>query len=165
MKLIELTHGQVTIVDEDKYEDLVKFNWYAAWDSDTKSYYAVRGIYHQGCKRITERVHRWLTAAPSGVQVDHINGDTLDNRLKNLRLATARENGQNRHCIKSSMFPGVCFGKNRDKWLAQIQINGKRKHIGRFMPEREAFSAYLKSCKSNGFSIDFMVKKFANAVY
>ena len=99
-------------------------------------------------------------SAPLGMQVDHISGDTLDNTRSNLRVVTPRENNQNTHVRKGSMFPGVCWNSSRNKWQARIEIEGKGRHIGLFESELEAFMAYLESCKSNGFSIDFLINKF-----
>jgi hypothetical protein len=75
---------------------------------------------------------------------DHINGIRDDNRWCNLREATRAENMQNKAPYKAgtSKYPGVYWHKQRQKWVAQITINGKQKHIGLFETEEEAYSAY-----------------------
>ena len=77
----------------------------------------------------------------SGLIVDHINNNPLDNRLINLQLITHREN-----CSKdkkgSSKYTGVSFYKPLNKWRCRIRINGKLKHIGYFNNEEEAKENY-----------------------
>ena len=76
--------------------------------------------------------------------IDHINGNRSDNRLINLRLATHAENSHNMktHKDNTSGYKGVYFQKRRGKWAARIQINGKRKELGRFNTPEEASDAY-----------------------
>lgn len=82
---------------------------------------------------------------PEVGQVDHINGDGLDNQRHNLRAATAR---QNRQAFKkkvrgaSSEFRGVSWNVKSKKWRAGIKINGMSKHLGFFATERDAALAY-----------------------
>ena len=67
-------------------------------------------------------------------QLDHINKDSLDNRIENLRLATSSENMSNRNIFKNnkSGYPGVCWHKQHQKWGVTIGINGKFNHLGYF---------------------------------
>jgi hypothetical protein len=68
-------------------------------------------------------------------QIDHINGDTTDNRIANLREATPSQNTQNQraaHSDNMSGFLGVSWEKDRGKWLARIFIDGEQKYLGRF---------------------------------
>ncbi len=81
-----------------------------------------------------------------GYQIDHRDGNGLNNTRDNLRHVTVRQNQQNRRNInKSSIYPGVCRIKNSGKWCATICINGKNKRLGNYNTEREAFNAYLKA--------------------
>ena len=76
-------------------------------------------------------------------QIDHINGNKLDNRIANLRCATNQENGKNR-AIGTNNTSGAIgvFFRNRDLvWVAQVSINGKQKHIGYFKSKDEAIQA------------------------
>lgn len=79
-----------------------------------------------------------------GLLVDHINGNTLDNRVKNLRLATKSQNAMNMKSNKNSTskYKGVSYDKNRNKWRANIFHNNKQIHLGRFNSELEAAIAY-----------------------
>lgn len=78
-------------------------------------------------------------------QIDHINGDRADNRIENLRSVTNQQNGQAAHTPRknvSSKYRGVYWYKSKRKWRAQIETDGKRKHIGYFDSELEAARAY-----------------------
>lgn len=77
---------------------------------------------------------------PLDFSLDHINGDTLDNRIKNLRKVTAKQNQWNQKGAK-----GYCFNKQKKKWQAQITLNGKYKHLGLFGTEQQAREAYLRA--------------------
>lgn len=90
------------------------------------------------------RFHREIMNAPPDVQIDHISGNGLDNRKRNLRYATRSQNQRNKHprdnC--SSKYMGVSWCKRRNKWKAIIQSDKKVTNIGRFDTEIEAAMAY-----------------------
>lgn len=77
-------------------------------------------------------------------QIDHINGNKLDNRIENLRPATCSQNLANRPKKKNctSRFKGVYFNKSCNKWCARFFFNSKVKHIGLFEKEEDAALAY-----------------------
>ena len=92
--------------------------------------------------------------------VDHINNIRTDNRVENLRMATCAENIRNSQVSKknTSGFKGVSFSNSRNKWIAQITINRKVKHIGSFENIEDAknarqkkaleiFGEYLNDCE------------------
>lgn len=87
-------------------------------------------------------LHRLVMKAPKGIQVDHINGDKLDNRKQNLRLCTERQNKCNAppRPNKLSKYKGV--SRNAGKWTAATKINGKIVCLGRFEKEIDAAKAY-----------------------
>ncbi len=78
-----------------------------------------------------------------GLVIDHINGDTKDNRIENLRAVTRTENGQNRKKASDnkSGTTGVSFNKRSNKWRAGITINGKAKYLGFYTDKNEAIKA------------------------
>ena len=83
---------------------------------------------------------------PEGMLIDHINGDRSDNRIDNLRLCTTRQNAYNRGktAANKSGFKGVCWHKQKAKWVAQITIDGKNKFLGFFTDPEEAYIAYCE---------------------
>jgi hypothetical protein len=101
--------------------------------------------------RYTCRIHRLVALAfiqkPENKPfVDHINNNTLDNRIENLRWATVQENTFNSKICKNntSGVKGVSYNKRDKKWVASIKINGKKSHLGSFDNKEEAIKARLK---------------------
>lgn len=141
-KQIKLTQNQYAIVDDEDYEYLNQWKWYAEWNQRGHVYYAVRTSKN---KRIY--MHRMLMNTPKGAQTDHINNNSLDNRKSNLRICSHRQNQQNLKRQTSSKYPGVTWVKREQKWQAQIQINGYRKNLGTFNNEKSAAKAYEKAVR------------------
>lgn len=82
--------------------------------------------------------------------IDHVNGDMLDNRIANLRLATPSENQQNRHGLQvrnTSGVTGVQWLKEREQWYAEIMINRERKRLGSFDTKEAAIEARSRAEK------------------
>jgi len=146
MQIIKLTKGQVAIVDDEDFEELNQYKWYAHKTGNT--FYAGRNV--KGLNRTTMHMHQTIMNAPEGADIDHINGDGLNNLKSNLRIVTHRQNTQNRHATKSSIYPGVGWCKKDKKWRAYITINGKDKHLGNFGVEADAYAAYLKALEGIG---------------
>jgi hypothetical protein len=84
---------------------------------------------------------------PRGYEIDHINGNKIDNRIENLRLVSRRENQQNQKRHREGKLFGCSLHKPSNKYLAKIRIGGKRIHIGRYKTEEEAHIAYKIACK------------------
>lgn len=77
--------------------------------------------------------------------LDHINGDTTDNRIENLREADQSQNSQNRKPMRgcSSQYLGVSRDRKTKKWKAQIMVEGKKFALGYFSDEIQAHQVYL----------------------
>ena len=91
----------------------------------------------------TVSLHRFLMDAPQGMVVDHIDGNTLDDRRRNLRVCTQQQNRYNtRPQRKSSHFKGVCWDKAKRRWMVYVRHEGKSIFVGRFCSEVEAARAY-----------------------
>lgn len=134
---VPLTQGFVAVVDADDYERVMTAGTWQARPS-ARSAYAQRTIYFPGGRR-TLGLHTFLTG---WARVDHRNGDGLDNRRKNLREATAKQNSANRQLNLNSAtgFKGV--GLDRGRWRARIQVDGRLQHLGSFDTPEEAAHAY-----------------------
>lgn len=147
MKVIPLTRGKYTIVDDEDYERLMKHSW--AWvpatgSCSSKGYAVRKGNKKRGEPR-TVQMHREILNAPVGVFVDHVNLDSLDNRKENLRFADVQQNGFNRpkpimEC--TSRFKGVFRRKNKRKWSARIKFNGRHVELGSYYDEEKAAAVY-----------------------
>lgn len=141
MKEIVLTREKTALVDDEDFEELNKYKWCTY--SGPWGCYAVRALPRSGGKHRIVRMHRSILDAPDGIQVDHINHNTLDNRRENLRLCTNLENSRNRISIRgSSRYKGVGWHKQRSKWRAYIKVNGKDISLGLFTKEVDAAVVY-----------------------
>lgn len=89
-------------------------------------------------------MHRLIIGAREGEYVDHINGNGLDNRRSNLRIATAMTNQQNRKLQKNnkSGYKGVSWDNTNRAWICQIRVNKRSKFLGYFKDAQEAGKAY-----------------------
>jgi hypothetical protein len=146
---IPLTKGYEAVIDANDVALISAFNWQANVKACT--IYAQRGDRSTGKKR-SVILHRVIMGNPAGREIDHINGNGLDNRRSNLRVVTRSENMQNQRKAradnKSSGLLGVSWHKPGRNWTAQITIAGKRTHLGIFDTSSEAHAAYL-SAKRN----------------
>lgn len=136
MSEIELTRGKVAIVDDERFAELYPFTWQC-----NAGGYATRAESRDG-KDITIYMHKQIMGCLD--EVDHKNGNTLDNRIENLRMCHHWQNGGNRKLNKnaSSGFKGITWHEKTGKWMAQITCQGKRRHIGLFSNRLEAARAY-----------------------
>ena len=147
MKRISLTQGQFAIVDDADFKRLSLHKWYA--DKTPRGFVAVRNSPTVNGKRTRIYMHRVVMDAPSDMQVDHRNHDTLYNRRENLRVCTNSQNQQNclSHKNSFSRYKGVCWHKRGKHWLAQIKFNGKGRFLGYFTDEIDAAKAYDKEAR------------------
>lgn len=151
----ELTHARLLeVLDYDQETGI--FTWKVSRTGTRSKIGDVAGsLYDKGYIRISiddigYRAHRLAWLYMRGVwpnrDVDHINGVRDDNRFVNLRDVTRSENIQNQHKAHSDNatgFLGVTFNKTRGKFQTRININGKRKNLGRFPTAELAHQAYL----------------------
>lgn len=75
--------------------------------------------------------------------IDHINGNPLDNTINNLRDVPTRSNCQNRKTHREGKLVGAHYVKANNKWKSRIQVNGKTIQIGTYNTQQEAHQAYL----------------------
>ena len=138
---IPLTQGMFAIIDADDWSIVSQYKWHAHKVRNT--FYAYT---HERGNRKNRRfiaMHQLIMNTPAGAKVDHVNGNGLDNRSKNLRLATTSQNGQNaRGRVGTSKFKGVSWTTRESKWRARIKYNGKHHYLGSFTSEEAAAHAY-----------------------
>ena len=173
--IIESKHGTFTVLyDAEDHDKASDHRWYVRLDSNHKFYVYTSILHPDGgwyyrpggsvaCSSRGKRdrrgerersrtslpMHRLIMDAPKGMDIDHINGNPLDNRKSNLRICTRAENMRNRGAQKNntSGYKGVGWCKHRKKWHAQIKHNGKQIYIGRYKDKEEAARAYDAKAK------------------
>lgn len=141
IKLIPLTQGQNAVVDAEDYGRLMQWNWYASWSRNTKGFYAMR---HDHATNKSVYIHREVLKDFTSPEIDHGDRNTLNNRKNNLRPCTHFENQANRRkdSGNQSGYKGVSWGKSNNKWQAQINVRGVKRHLGYFATPKEAHKAY-----------------------
>lgn len=142
MKTIPLTQGYEALVDDEDYEWLSQWRWQAHVRPHTT--YAVRHSAGRHETRRIIRMHREILGTTPSMKTDHVNGEGLDNRRANLRACSAQQNARNSRSRlgSSSDYLGVCWHKYRQKWGAEIRVDGITRFLGYFRVEAEAGSAY-----------------------
>ncbi len=132
---------------DDKDRALVKkYNWYSHIDAGGKKY-AYANQYQGNYKNRIVKMHRLILSTDKNV--DHANGNGLDNRRENLRIANKSQNGCNRGPQRNNTtgLKGVSFHKKSDKWMARITVEGKAHYLGLFGSKEKAAVAYDKAAK------------------
>lgn len=111
-------------IDLDDIEKIKDHKWSFATSGYTSTGKASNRLY----------MHRFIMNPPSNMQVDHINGDKLDNRKSNLRVCTVQQNRFNSKLSSrnKSGKTGVYYARKEQKWVAQIKVNKKCKYLGSF---------------------------------
>ena len=145
MKEIKLTQGKMTLVDDEDFERVNQFKWFAHWNG--YNWYASRNIKHN-TKRTTISLHREILKIQKKEMIDHRNGNSLDNRKSNLRFATRNQNMHNRKNPQKNNklgIKGVSWLKKAGKFHAQIKVANKNIHLGLFNVLGDADSAYRKA--------------------
>ncbi len=137
MKEIKLTKGKVAIVDDEDYDSLTKWSWHYQ-----SAGYAARRNWPEN-KIIL--MHREIMATPKGMDTDHKNKNTLDNRRENLRICTRGQNNQNTDKRKKSKsgYRGVSWLPNKKLWLARAG----NVYAGKYKNIIDAAKAYDKKAK------------------
>lgn len=145
---VPLTRGYEAVIDAVDAHLVSGFNWYAEIDGRSdgsiRSVYAVRKRRDESGNEKGERLHRIIAGATPGFEVDHKDGDGLNNRRDNIRSATTAQNQHNQRIAQhnTSGAKGVTWHRQRGKWQAQIVISKKRKYLGCFSTVSDASRAY-----------------------
>lgn len=149
---VPLTRGFEALVDVEDAPLVSQWNWCVSgpglYEHGGTSLYAMRRASVDGVMR-TIKMHRLLFNASAGAQVDHINGNGLDNRKANLRFVTHAQNMQNRkmHRNNSTGYKGVYWDENRLMFQSIICANGHKAHLGWFYCPEQAHAAYAEASK------------------
>lgn len=147
MKRIPLTKGLSALVSDQDFSKVNKHKWTATKNNHHHTWYAHRSVkIERRWKKIT--LHRFLMGFPIGLEVDHRDGNGLNNVRSNLRICTASQNKMNMRISNKRGFKGVTFIPNRKlPWRVGITKDRIAKHVGYYASLREAAMAYNKAAK------------------
>jgi hypothetical protein len=141
---IPLSRGLIAIVDVDVYDYLMQWKWFATLRPSGDGYYAVARI--NGESNHTP-MHHLIVHVPEGMEVDHKDGNGLNNVRSNLRVCTHQQNLFNRRKNRSSTTGYKGVTPHRDKFQAQIGFNGKNIYLGLFPTAKEAHEVYVAKAR------------------
>lgn len=135
-KLIPLGDGKFTEVDDETFDEIKNMNWHLS----SSGYVGSSSV---------GLMHRYIMNAPDSMVIDHIDNNPLNNRKINLRICTQQENNMNQSIQRdmSSKYKGVCWAKNRNKWISYIGYDKKLLYLGYFTDESEAAKVYDKKAR------------------
>ena len=145
MKRIALTQNKVALVDNADYGWLNQRKWFAV--KNGRCYYAGRHLSKSdsASKRIIF-MHREIIYVPDGLEIDHINGNGLDNQRSNLCLCTHRENSRKQRLGRNNKtgFKGVNVDRriSTKPYYAYIWVDNKRIYIGYYQTAKLAAQSY-----------------------
>lgn len=149
MAIIRLTKGYETIVDDDRFEELNSYNWYASGLEGRPARRLKAGprklilMYHQ-----VLHVLPWVMSK-MGYEVDHIDGNPLNNQLDNLRIVSHKENMQN--SITSKTKQGTAYDSTHDRYKAYIdRHNMPRWNVGTYRTQAQADEALANAKRELG---------------
>ncbi|SRR6266487_400137 len=141
-----MIRGYKVLIDDEDLDYVSSRNWYIC---QPRKGNVESPIYVRESLNTSSFMHRMITNCPKGMEVDHINGNGLDNRKVNLRICTHHENSLNSKLSRrnTSGFRGVCWDKARKKWIATIGFKGVLRNLGRFDSPELASEAYKSEAK------------------
>lgn len=142
-------YGYFGISIDDELDFILQNKWTAGYDPSNQRFYISRIL--PGRPRKTIKLHRVIMEHYLGRKlnskehIDHINGDTTDNRIQNLRVVNNRQNHQNRKSHREGRLVGCYFSKRNEGWVALIRVGKKRKNLGLYPTEQQAHHAYIQA--------------------
>ena len=147
VKEIICKHGEIALVDDEDYQVLSYHKWHFT-GHDNRPYVCTK---LNNCEGNTRNIYMHNFLVSIAVNVDHKDGNTLNNQKDNLRVSTKEENEWNKPKQKTSkgkpctsQYKGVSLCNGR--WRAQIKRNGVHYPLGEFANEEDAARAYNKKC-------------------
>ena len=147
MKRIPLSQGKFALVDDEDFEELKKYRWYATCPKNI--FYAYRSFILNG-NRVKRSMHCKIIHKVDGLIIDHIDGDGLNNQRSNLRLCTNAENQRNSKKFRNNTtgYRGVYKMKHSNRFESKICVDGKRIYLGGFSTKEEAYKAFCDAAKT-----------------
>jgi hypothetical protein len=136
---IPLTQNQMALIDKEDLDKVKSISWRAQFHKKRGVFYAVgsHGL-----------MHRFLINPPKGMDTDHKDRNTLNNRKSNLRICTRTQNNMNRPMQKNNGTGYKGIAKNQcGNFFARIVVNKKAKYLGTYKAPEKASQAYIDAAK------------------
>ncbi len=140
--VVSETYGRHVVYFDDEFaEEVLSRTWHIRKERD--KFYCATNI-RKGDKGTILKIHVLILKPPHGMQVDHIDGDGLNNRVSNLRVATCCQNNSNRGMYKrnTSGYKGLRWFKRNKKWACFIGYQGRQIYGGLFENKEDAARRY-----------------------
>ena len=146
-----LTRDHTALVDAGDAGWLSKWNWGALCVASNKVYARRNRLVDDGPGSSVILLHRAILTPTDGMEVDHIDGNSLNNRRSNLRLCSRSENMRNTklRSDNTSGLKGAFWDAYTGRWIAAIGVNGKFKNLGRFDTAEEAHAVYCEAANEH----------------
>ncbi len=151
MKTVYIYGGLVAKVSDEDFDFVSRFTWFLARG------YATRCI---GYKKLS--MHQMLVECQSGMYIDHIDGDRLNNTRENLRIVTPKQNQRNTRPKMGKRYKGIILTPN-GCWQAKIAFNQNPIHLGTFKTEEAAARAYDR--KAHELDPEFSRLNFSDGIW
>ena len=142
MRLIPLTQGYAALVSDKDYSRVAQFNWQVEIKEKP---YAGRNVRKEDGRKTRQALHCFILGINDpATEIDHRDGNGLNCQRGNLRRCNRQQNGSSLRLSKrnTSGFKGVYWHKRAQKWMAYINPNRLRIHLGLFTDKIEAAKAY-----------------------
>lgn len=133
--------GDFALVDDEDFELCSSKSWHMSMKMRPKASYKI------GDRWKNVSMHRLILNFPEGKQIDHKDGNPLNNQKSNLRTCSNTQNQYHRKPKKGCKYKGIYQVKGKGKWLSHIMFNNKMKHLGTFESDKDAARAYNKAAK------------------
>lgn len=142
--------GLIVLIDDEDYEKIKEYKWFYGKRKDGRVYFnaIIKNGFNEKTKKQSYKsisLHRLIIGCPKGLVVDHIDGNTLNNRKSNLRSCTWRNNAQNRKCYENNKSGCKGVYKSNKKWGANIRLEEGILYLGVFDTKKEAHNAYCNA--------------------
>lgn len=141
-KEIKLTRGLISIIDDEDFDKVNLYKWYAAKNGNTC--YAATGITINK-KQKTLLMHRYILGCEDKKDlIDHIDMNGLNNQKNNIRISNKYQNSSNRNktALNKSGYKGVCWDKRSNRWRAQLVVKQQKIYLGTYYCLIKAAKAY-----------------------
>lgn len=150
---VPLSRGAYALVSREDAERVLAHKWSLHLGAKGKAYACRNERVRQADGTVKRRkilLHRFILGDAPGLDVDHINGDGLDCRRENLRLATRSQNMANTgaRAGSGSGYKGVYARRNRSRWRAEITVEGRKRDLGTYRTPEAAALAYDRAAKA-----------------